>query len=385
MDVSDPALYEQYSFHPLFRELRQKDPVHYCEDSAFGPYWAVTRYKDIVAVDMNHRVFSSALGGISIFDIPLGKNASFISMDPPDHRAHRHTVTPVFSKDNLERMEREVRERATEILDQVPVNTPFDWVTTVANEMPLQMLSTLFGVPEDHRYHMLYWTGVEVARIGGQPDPDAAEHPPFKEYFLNMRRDRAGETELRPDLISHLLHSEEDIPDERYLNHLRLLMVGANDTTRTSLAGGLEAVIKQGLYDDLRARPEVIPTAVNEMVRFVTPVVHQRRTAKADFELAGKQIRAGDKVVMFYVSGNRDESVFEDPDKLILDREEPRSLSFGSGIHHCIGFRLARMQLQYVWQGLLERFSGFELLQEPTRLRSNFVQGYVSMPVIARA
>lgn len=387
MDVADPALYEAHSFHPLFAELRARDPVHYCEESQFGPYWAITRYRDIVAVDMNYRAFSSAAGGISIFDTNPDETSSFINMDPPEHRKHRSAVTPVFGKDNLQAMEAEVRERAAQILDRVPVNEPFDWVTTVANELPLQMLSTLFGIPEEDRYHMLYWTNAQVGVFGGveKDEAEAAKHPTFTDYFLKLRQTRTEDPELKPDLVSHLLHGDPEIPNRMYLNHLRLLTVGANDTTRTSIAGGLEAVLKQGLYDQLQNNRDLIPTAVNEMIRFVTPVVHQRRTAAVDIELGGKTIRAGDKVVMFYVSGNRDEDAFEAPDRLVLDREEPRSLSFGSGIHHCIGFRLARMQLQHMWEGMLDRFSGFELLDEPVRLRSNFVQGFQSMPVIARA
>ncbi len=387
MDVADPALYEAHTFHPLFRELRSSDPVHYCEESQFGPYWAVTRYDDIVNVDMNPRVFSSAAGGISIFDTPADEHPSFINMDPPEHRTHRSSVTPVFSRENLADMENEVRERAARILDRVPVNTPFDWVTTVANELPLQMLSTLFGIPEQDRYHMLHWTNQQVAFVGGsRPDPEeAAEHPSFSRYFLDLRQTRSRDQTARPDLVSHLIHSPEPIPDKMFLSHLRLLTVGANDTTRTSIAGGLEAVIQQDLYAHLRANRTLLPTAVNEIIRFVTPVVHQRRTATCDYELAGKQIRKGDKVVMFYVSGNRDEAAFSDPDALVLERAEPRILSFGSGIHHCIGFRLARMQLQYMWEGMLDRFIGFELVDTPKRLRSNFVQGFISMPVIARA
>ena len=386
MDVSEPKLYEDYTFHPLFKELRSSDPVHYCEESRYGPYWAITRYDDIVAVDMNPRVFSSAAGGISIFDVPTDTNPSFINMDPPEHRAHRSAVTPVFSRENLAELEGEVRDRVSRILDQVPLDTPFDWVSTVANELPLQMLSTLFAIPEEDRYHMLHWTNEQVAFVGGgKPDgKDADKHPSFSEYFLELRRRRSQEPELKPDLVSHLIHSREPIPDKAYLSHLRLLVVGANDTTRTSIAGGLEAVIEQGLYDELRANRGLIPTAVEEIIRFVTPVVHQRRTALADFELGGRTIREGDKVVMFYVSGNRDEAAFTDPDKLVLDREEPRILSFGSGIHHCIGFRLARMQLQHMWEGILDRFSGFEIVEPPKRLRSNFVQGFLSMPVIAR-
>ncbi|MEM1433046.1 MAG: cytochrome P450 [Pseudomonadota bacterium] len=386
MDVSDPGLYEAHTFHPLFRELRATDPVHYCEESQYGPYWAVTRYDDIVAVDMNPGVFSSAAGGISIFDVPVDSHPSFINMDPPEHRLHRGAVTPAFSRENMAQLEDEVRERVSQILDRVPLNTPFDWVTTVANELPLQMLSTLFGIPEADRYHMLYWTNAQVAFVGGgRPDPqEAAQHPSFSEYFLNLRRQRTEEGELQPDLVSHLIHSPEPIADKLFLSHLRLLVVGANDTTRTSIAGGLEAVIEQDLYDTLRANPALIPSAVNEIVRFVTPVVHQRRTATQDYELGGKTIRKGDKVVMFYVSGNRDERAFADPDRLVLDRTEPRLLSFGSGIHHCIGFRLARLQLKFMWEGMLERFNGFELLERPTRLRSNFVQGFLSMPVIAR-
>jgi len=219
-------------------------------------------------------------------------------------------------------------------------------------------------------------------------DPGLEErdkHPSFTAYFLDMLRRRASESVRKPDLVSHLIHGERKIPDEMVLNHLRLLMVGANDTTRTSIAGGLEAVIEQGLYADLRSNRGLVPTAVNEMIRFVTPVVHQRRTATCDFELGGKTIRKGDKVVMFYVSGNRDEAAFTNPDRLVLDRTEPRILSFGSGIHHCIGFRIAKMQLQYMWEGMLDRFSGFERADRPVRTRSNFVQGFQSMPVIARA
>ena len=385
MDVSDPALYEAHTFHPLFRELRATDPVHYCEESRYGPYWAITRYDDIVKVDMTPKVFSSAAGGTSIFDVPPDDSPSFINMDPPDHRTHRGSVTPVFNSDNLADMDAEVRERVEQILDQVPLNTPFDWVTTVANELPLQMLSTLFGIPVEDRYHMLHWTNQQLAFVGGnRPDPEeAAKHPSFSEYFLALKSRRSGEPPA-PDLVSHLIHSAEPIPDKMFLSHLRLLAVGANDTTRTSITGGLKAVIEQGLYDTLRQDRSLLPTAVNEIVRFVSPVVHQRRTALSDYELRGKTIREGDKVVMFYVSGNRDEDVFANADELVLDREAPRLLSFGSGIHHCIGFRLARMQLQHMWAGMLERFTGFELAGETKRLRSNFVQGFLSMPVIAR-
>ena len=386
MDVSPPELYESQSFHSMFKELRSNDPVHYCEESQFGPYWAITRYEDILAVDMNHRVFSSAAGGMSIFDTQIDENSSFINMDPPDHRIHRSAVTPVFSSENLAALENEIRERAELILDEIPIDQPFDWVTTVANELPLQMLSTLFGIPEEDRYHMLYWTNAQVGLFGGQArdEEEAKKHPSFSEYFLSLRNLRAQEPEVTPDLVSHLVHGRPDITDTMFLNHLRLLTVGANDTTRTSIAGGLEAVIEQNLFATLKRDRSLIPTAVNEMIRFVTPVVHQRRTALEDFELGGKQIRRGDKVVMFYVSGNRDESVFTNPDQLVLDRTEPRILSFGSGIHHCIGFRIARMQLQYMWSGILDRFSSIEMLDKPTRLRSNFVQGFTSMLVIAR-
>lgn len=387
MDVSDPALYERNRFHPLFRELRARDPVHYCEDSAFGPYWAVTRYEDIVAVDTNHQDYSSRAGGISIFDSGVDDDSSFINMDPPEHQAHRGAVTPVFSSANLAALEDEIRARVAALLDRVPINEPFDWVAQVADELPLQMLGTLFGIPEEDRYHMLYWTHAQVAIIGGQHGDraDATQHPSFSGYFRELRARRAREQTLSPDLVSHLVQNQSDLSDKKYLNHMRLLTVGANDTTRTSIAGGLEAVVDQGLYQTLRDDPALIPTAVNEIIRFVTPVVHQRRTAMRDCELRGKQIRQGDKVVIFYVSGNRDERAFDSPDALVLDRSAPRILSFGSGIHHCIGFRLAKMQLEHMWAGMLARFGGFELVGPTERLRSNFVQGFKSMPVVARA
>ena len=216
MDVADPVLYEEQGFHSLFRELRASDPVHRCEQSQYGPYWAITRYADIVAVDLNHRVFSSEAGGISIFDLRVHRDRSFINLDPPEHKAHRAAVTPVFSTENLAQMRLEVQERVGRILDRVPLNEPFDWVTRVANELPLQMLSTLFGIPEEDRYHMLYWTDVQVALIGGQ-DPGIEErkkHPSFSVYFLDLLRRRASEKERTPDLVSHLIHGEQEISDE---------------------------------------------------------------------------------------------------------------------------------------------------------------------------
>ena len=387
MDVSDPSLFESDGYRAAFKRLRAEDPVHYCVESRFGPYWSITTYDDIDAVDRNHRVFSSALehGGNLIADYAPEASPSFIAMDPPEHRRHRSLVTPVFTTRNLAELESEIRRRVRDILDSVPVGEPFDWVDRVANQLPSQMLATLFGVPEENRDQMFRWAQRIMARIEGHAAP-VERGPSFSAYFLRL----LDESRLRPrefDLISHLVHGphSENLTDETFLSHLKLLVVGANDTTRASIAGGLKAMMEQpGSFAALKADPALIARAVVEIIRFVSPVIHMRRTALEDAEVGGKTIRAGEKVVMWIVSGNRDERVFPDAEKLVLDRNGPRPLSFGSGVHHCIGFRLAQLQVRALWEKLIARYSSIESAGPVVRTGANLVFGYVSMPVVLR-
>ena len=385
MDVSDPSLFQSGRYREAFRQLRAEDPVHFCEESPYGPFWSLTTYRDIDAVDRNHRVFSSALehGGNLIVDYAPEASPSFIAMDPPEHRQHRSLVTPVFTTANLAELEGEIRRRVVDILDSVPVGQPFDWVENVADQLPSQMLSTLFGVPEEDRDQMFRWARHIMARLEGNeapPEPGAS----FSGYFLELLEESRRQPP-RFDLISHLVHGRgaETFSDETFLSHLKLLVVGANDTTRTTIAGGLVAMLEQpGSFEALKDDPTLTPSAVVEMIRLVSPLIHMRRTALEDTEVGGKTIRAGEKVIMWIISGNRDEGVFPDADRLVLHRDGPRPLSFGSGVHHCIGFRLAQLQVRTLWEELIRRYSRIESAGPVDCRGNNLVFSYISMPVV---
>ena len=390
--VGDPELFRTNTHWPWFERLRAEEPVHYCKDSEFGPYWSITRYNDIMAVDTNHGVFSSdsALGGITIRDArPDLRRPSFIAMDPPRHDVQRKTVSPVVSPANLAKMEPIIRERAAKILDALPVGETFDWVDRVSIELTTQMLATLFDFPFEERRKLTYWSDVATAMpiAGGLVESEDEKQVILMEclnYFLGLWNERVN-AEPKGDLVSMMAHGEatRDMSPMEYLGNIILLIVGGNDTTRNSISGGLLALNQNpDQYAKLRANHELITSMVPEIVRWQTPLAHMRRTAVEDIEVAGRQIKKGDKVVMWYVSGNRDETAIENPDAFIIDRERPRQhLSFGFGIHRCVGNRLAEMQLRIVWEEVLKRFNTIEVVAEPIRVRSSFVKGYESMPV----
>ena len=392
MNPGDPDLFRTNTHWPYFERLRAEDPVHWCKDSEFGPYWSVTRYNDIMAVDTNHEVFSSdaMLGGITIRDARQDhRRPSFIAMDPPKHDVQRKTVSPVVSPANLHMLEPIIRERASKILDSLPIGEPFNWVDKVSIELTTQMLATLFDFPFEERRRLTRWSDIATTMPGpgGLVETEDERQEILMEclaYFTKLWNERVN---LPPagDLISMMIHGEHTknmTPDE-YLGNVILLIVGGNDTTRNSLTGGLLALSQNpDQFAKLKANPALIPSMVSEIIRWQTPLAHMRRTAKEDYELAGKTIKKGDKVVMWYVSGNRDESVIAEPDRFIIDRERPRQhLSFGFGIHRCVGNRLAEMQLRVVWEEVLKRFKDIEVLDDPNRVRSSFVKGYETMMV----
>ncbi|MBL8559672.1 MAG: cytochrome P450 [Hyphomonadaceae bacterium] len=395
LNVADPELFRTDSFWPYFERLRKEDPVHYCEESEFGPYWSITKYNDIMAVDTNHRVFSSEanLGGITLRDmdadfiLPM-----FIAMDPPKHDAQRKVASPIVAPENLARLEATIRERAGKLLDAVPRGEVFDWVDAISIELTTQMLATLFDFPWEDRRKLTRWSDVSTAMPmpGGVVETEEqrrAELLECLEYFTRLWNERVN-AEPGNDLISMLAHGEatRDMPPMEYLGNIILLIVGGNDTTRNSITGGLYALNKfPKEYDKLIANPSLIPNMVSEIIRWQTPLAHMRRTAIADTELRGKKIRKGDKVAMWYVSGNRDEEVIENPNELIIDRPNARRhLSFGFGIHRCVGNRLAEMQLRIVWEEILKRFGKIEVVEEPRRVPSAFVKGYEEMKVRVR-
>ena len=389
LDKIDPSVQERFvtnTIWPFFERLRHEDPVHYTAESEFGPFWSVTTFNDIMTIETNHAAFSSE-GAISIYDpqpddmqMPM-----FIAMDPPKHDAQRKTIAPIVSFESLSAMGPLIRERAGKILDELPIGEPFDWVDRVSVELTVQMLATLFGFPFEERRKLKYWsdlattdTSDTMTREEGQ-----AEFMAIATYFKNLWDQRVGGTDN--DLITMLANGEatKDMPLMEFLGNILLLIVGGNDTTRNSITGGLIALNDNpDQLAKVRANPALFDSMIPEMIRYQTPVAHMRRTATQDFEIGGKTIKAGEKVVMWYVSGNRDETVIENPEAFIVDRERPRQhVAFGFGIHRCVGMRLAEMQLRIVWEEILKRFPTIEILGEPVRVKSCFLRSISSLMV----
>jgi cytochrome P450 len=392
IDVSDPKLFQDDTIGQYFARLRREDPVHYRKDGMFGSFWSVTKYKDIMHVDINHEIFSSDVvkGGISIADRPMEERLPmFIAQDPPRHDVQRKTVSPIVAPGNLAAMEETIRTRTCRVLDGLPRNETFDWVDEVSIELTTQMLATLFDFPFEERRLLTWWSNVatSIPGVGGIIESEAAYRMELGKclaYFGGLWNQRAH-SPPRNDLISMLAHSPatKQIDQKEFLGNVLLLIVGGNDTTRNSMSGGLCAVLQNpGEYERLRGNPALISSMVPEIIRWQTPLAHMRRTALVDTELGGKLIRKGDKVIMWYLSGNRDEESIEDPDRFIINRVRPRQhLSFGFGIHRCVGNRLAELQLQILWEEMLQRFPAIELVGKPTRTLSNFVRGFTSMLV----
>ena len=393
IDVSDPHLYQDDRWHPLFAQLRRDDPVHYCEASPFGPYWSVTRYDDIFEVELDHENYSSSseLGGIQVTDQPLGQEfANFIRMDPPGHTAQRRTVAPIVAPSNLANFEGLIRTRTCDVLDALPRNETFDWVERVSTELTNMMLATLFDFPWQDRAKLTWWSDVAIANVDS---PDAVVHSQEErvseltkmgEYFRKLWDARAAAPPTF-DLISMLAHSEatRNLQAREFIGTIALLIVGGNDTTRNSMSGGLMALVENPeQFDLVRARRDLIPNLVSETIRYHTPVLHMRRTARNDVELAGRRIAKGDKVVMWYISGNRDESKIDRADQFIVDRVKPRQhLAFGAGVRRCVGDRLAEQQIRILWEEILQREMHFEIMGPPQRLYSNFIRGIRTLPV----
>jgi cytochrome P450 len=393
IDVSDSELFETDTLWGYFARLRKEDPVHYCAASDFGPYWSVTRYDDIVHVEKNPEIYSSARSivvGDPDPDFPV--EAGFITMDGAKHDAHRKVVQPIASPRNLAVLEPLIRQRVREILDGLPVGETFDWVDRVSIELTTGMLATLFDFPYEQRRSLTHWSDMATASPAMVGSGDATEEQrravlldclaQFTALWKQRENRAPGE---RLDFVTALANAEatRGMQPMEYLGTLILLIVGGNDTTRNSISGGVLALNENpSEYQKLRDDPSLIPNMVSEIIRWQTPLAHMRRTATRDTELAGKAIAKGDKVVMWYVSANRDDAVFDRPDEFRIDRPNARQhLSFGIGVHFCMGSRLAEMQLRVMWEETLARFREVELVGPPRRVRSNFVKGYSLLPV----
>ena len=396
-DLKDPDLYMRGDHHAIFRMLREREPVYWNPEAEGAGFWAVTRYDDIESISKNPKLFSSAkqMGGHRIFnEHELAENetdATMISMDPPEHAAYRRMITPGFVPRRISDMEDRIRARVTRLLDALPEAGEAEFVSSVAAALPIEVLAELFGVPESDGPKLFEWSNATVS----EDDPELRVSDEYmRRCVMEMAGYAAGLWQQRleqpgEDLISMLVHSKVDgapLTFPAYIGTFILLVVAGNETTRNPISGGLLALSehpseRQKLLDD----PSLIPGAVQEIVRWVSPVLHMRRTATEDTEIRGRRIRRGDKVVMWYASANRDEEKWDDPFRFDVTRyssvETPIQLGFGAGQHFCLGSRLAELQLRILFEELLRRFPDMEVSGPVRRLRSNFISGIKEMPV----
>ena len=394
LDIVDPELWRQGKVWDRFERMRNEDPLHWTEDSFVGPYWSVTRHEDVMKIDIDHKRFSSSWehGGIVLGEnIPDFELPMFIAMDEPRHSEQRITVQPAVAPNRLRDFEPLIRARTQACLDAVPVGEPFDWVDTVSIELTTMMLATLFDFPFEDRRKLTRWSDVVTNRENPDIVPGGEEQ--WKEElmeclgaFMKLYQER-GQVPPTGDLISLLAHGEKtkDMAPMELLGNVILLIVGGNDTTRNSMTASVYGMNKfPEEYAKLKANHDLIPNMVSEVIRWQTPLAFMRRTAIEDVEMHGKTIKKGDQIAMWYVSGNRDERFWtEDPNKIIIDRKQARNhLSFGFGIHRCVGNRLGELQLRILWEEIFKRFSHVEVLDEPSLTSGAFVKGYTWMPVI---
>ncbi|MEQ8859152.1 MAG: cytochrome P450 [Pseudomonadales bacterium] len=388
IDVAHWDLMRFDTIWPYYERLRQESPVFFHERSIAGPYWSVTSYDLVKTVDTDAARFSSE-PSIGLFTPEEADDtSSFIAMDDPKHAEHRKVVAPVAGPRNLAALAPAIRERVRGILDSLPVGEPFNWVERVSIELTTQMLATLFDFPFEERYKLTRWSDIATsprkAGLWNTLEERQRELDECLDYMTRLRNERVDNPGGH-DLLTMLAQSDStrDMSSRQFLGTLLLLIIGGNDTTRNSISGGVLAMNRwPEEFAKLKSDRARIPNAVAEIIRWQTPLAFMRRTTTEDVEIGGKVIPKGERVLMWYASGNRDETVFEDADRLDVERRNARQhLSFGYGVHRCMGNRVAELQLNILWEELLDRYRRIEVVGAPVRAISNFVRGYTVLPV----
>lgn len=397
IDLADHDLFVERVPYELFAQLRRERPVHWNPEADGTGFWAVTRYDDIREVHRQPEVYSSELGGTSLEDLEpehVEARKSMIDMDPPRHDVLRGLINRRFTPRAVQVWADQVRRVTDEVLDLALAQGEFDFVREVSSEIPMQVFAEILGVPQSERREIIeigdrLLGNADPEYAADVPDDDSHRHLPFSSpaalemFAFGRRLLEARRAEPRDDIITQL--AEANLTQQEFDVYFVLLATAGNETTRHTISHGLEALIE---HPDQLARlraegtPELYRSAAEEMLRWATPVHHFRRTAAVDTELNGTAIKAGDKVTTWFVSGNRDESVFDDPETFDVGRTPNRHMAFGpGGIHHCLGSHLAKMEIAIVYERLLARIETIELAGPVERLRSNFFNGIKRMPV----
>ena len=365
LDPSEPHRFADGSACAMFERLRREAPVHYCANGRFGPFWSFSRYEDIAEIEALPKIYSSEAkhGGVSIIDIDVGQAThleSFIMMDPPHHSQKRRTIAPAFTPSEMVRLSASIRERTAICLDALPKGESFDWVQEVSINLTIDMLAILFDFPWEERHKLRIWSDAitSLEMMKHRPDERIAKLFEMASRFHELWQQRVNSGPA-PDLLSMMLHSPEfgEMSAGEFMGNMATLIVGGNDTTRNSMSGMIEAFnLWPDQWDRLCTEPDLIPNASSEIIRWQCPALHMRRTALEDVDFHGYQIRKGDKLVLWYISANRQESQFPDGHMFKVDRPNARRhLSFGYGIHRCVGARLAELQLQILLEEMIKR------------------------------
>ena len=393
VDLLDLDRFQRGEHHEMFRRLRAEAPVSWHDHPSSRGFWNVVKHADLVEVNRDVQTFSSEAGGVSIFDPDENKTGSgdprglmMLYMDPPKHTRYRLLVNKGFTPRMIGLIEQYLRHRSTLIVDNIIEHGSCDFVEDLAAELPLQAIAEIMGVPQEDRKLLFSWSN----RMIGVDDPeyaseDAAEASGELYMYVNELA-KKRRSDPRDDIVTKLINAEvqgDQLSELEFDMFMLLLTVAGNETTRNTTSWGMWALMQHPeQYAALREDPELLNPAVEEILRWASPVLHFRRTAMADAEIHGQPIAKGDKIVMWHISANRDDEVFTDPFKFDITRSPNEHVAFGGGgPHFCMGANLARLELRLIFREVLDRIPDMHLTGEPQLLRSNFIGGVKHMPV----